>query len=147
MSNKAKIVIDDIHTDAASTAMTTSQRLDREIAAGAAPPKDEYEYIMCKGNFADPEALDKWLLARGVSTLFWGTGKAKTIELLEKDLTQALAKLDAMDGNQGAESAKVKDLEAQLAANEEVDVPLMVNYIIQDSIQRGASDIHIEPYS
>ena len=37
-------------------------------------------------------------------------------------------------------------LEAQLAANEDVDVPIMVNYIIQDAIQRGASDIHIEPW-
>ncbi|MBT3637632.1 MAG: hypothetical protein HN531_11880 [Opitutae bacterium] len=46
-------------------------------------------------------------------------GKTKTIELLEKDLTQALAQLDAMDGNQGAESAKVKDLEAQLAVAKE----------------------------
>ena len=37
-------------------------------------------------------------------------------------------------------------LEAQAAANEEVDVPMMVNYIIQDSLERGASDIHIEPW-
>ena len=42
-------------------------------------------------------------------------GKTKTIELLEKDLTKALARLDEMEGNQGAESKKVKDLEAQLA--------------------------------
>ena len=36
-------------------------------------------------------------------------------------------------------------LEAQAAASEQVDVPTMVNYIIQDSLHRGASDIHIEP--
>ena len=37
-------------------------------------------------------------------------------------------------------------LEAQAAASEQVDVPTMVNYIIQDSLHRGASDIHIEPW-
>lgn len=37
-------------------------------------------------------------------------------------------------------------LEAQAAAKEEVDVPMMVNYIIQDSLELGASDIHIEPW-
>jgi len=48
-------------------------------------------------------------------------GKAKTIELLEKDLTQALGRLDEMDGKQGTKSAKVKDLEAQLAELSEVE--------------------------
>ena len=42
-------------------------------------------------------------------------GKTKTIELLEKDLTKALARLDEMEGNQGAESETVKDLQEQLA--------------------------------
>ena len=42
-------------------------------------------------------------------------GKTKTIELLEKDLTKAVARLDEMEGNQGADLEKVKDLEAQLA--------------------------------
>ena len=37
-------------------------------------------------------------------------------------------------------------LEAQAASGEEVDVPEMVNYIIQDSLNAGASDIHIEPW-
>ena len=37
-------------------------------------------------------------------------------------------------------------LEAQAASSEEVDVPMMVNYIIQDSLERGASDIHVEPW-
>ncbi len=37
-------------------------------------------------------------------------------------------------------------VEAQAAANELVDVPQLVNYIIQDGIDRGASDIHIEPW-
>ena len=42
-------------------------------------------------------------------------GKTKTIELLEKDLTKALARLDEMEGNQGSKSEKVKDLETKLA--------------------------------
>jgi len=37
-------------------------------------------------------------------------------------------------------------LEAQAATGEDVDVPVMVNHVIQDSIDRGASDIHIEPW-
>ena len=37
-------------------------------------------------------------------------------------------------------------LEAQAASGEDVDVPDMVNYIIQDSLDAGASDIHIEPW-
>ena len=43
-------------------------------------------------------------------------------------------------------SATEQYLEAQAASSEEVDVPKMVNYIIQDSIECGASDIHIEPW-
>ena len=43
-------------------------------------------------------------------------------------------------------SATEQYLEAQAAASEQVDVPMMVNYIIQDSLHRGASDIHIEPW-
>jgi len=37
-------------------------------------------------------------------------------------------------------------VEAQAAANELVDVPQLVNYIIQDGLDRAASDIHIEPW-
>ena len=43
-------------------------------------------------------------------------------------------------------SATEQYLEAQAATSEEVDVPMMVNYVIQDSIELGASDIHIEPW-
>ena len=43
-------------------------------------------------------------------------------------------------------SATEQYLEAQAASSEEVDGPMMVNYIIQDSIECGASDIHIEPW-
>ena len=37
-------------------------------------------------------------------------------------------------------------IEAQAAANELVDVPQLVNYIIQDGLDHTASDIHIEPW-
>ncbi len=37
-------------------------------------------------------------------------------------------------------------IEAQAAANELVDVPHLVNLLVQDSLDRGASDIHIEPW-
>lgn len=43
-------------------------------------------------------------------------------------------------------SATEQYLEAQAATGDEVDVPMMVNYVIQDSLDRGASDIHIEPW-
>ncbi len=43
-------------------------------------------------------------------------------------------------------SATEQYLEAQVASSDEVDVPMMVNYIIQDALERGASDIHIEPW-
>jgi|TARA_B100001971_G_C18227896_1_gene561835 type IV pilus assembly protein PilB len=43
-------------------------------------------------------------------------------------------------------SATEQYLEAQAAGNEEADVPLMVNYIISDALDHGASDIHIEPW-
>ena len=35
---------------------------------------------------------------------------------------------------------------SQIASSEAVDVPTMVDYLIQDSLARGASDIHIEPW-
>ena len=37
-------------------------------------------------------------------------------------------------------------IEAKAAANELVEVPQLVTYIIQDGIDHGASDIHIEPW-
>ena len=37
-------------------------------------------------------------------------------------------------------------IEAQAAANELVDVPQLVTYIIQDGLDHAASDIHIEPW-
>ncbi|MDE2680513.1 MAG: GspE/PulE family protein [Verrucomicrobiota bacterium] len=37
-------------------------------------------------------------------------------------------------------------IEAQAAANELVDVPQLVNHIIQDGLDHAASDIHIEPW-
>lgn len=43
-------------------------------------------------------------------------------------------------------STAEKYLEAQAATGEDVDVPVMINHVIQDSIDRGASDIHIEPW-
>ena len=43
-------------------------------------------------------------------------------------------------------SATEQYLESKIASNEAVDVPLLVDYLIQDSLQRGASDIHIEPW-
>ena len=43
-------------------------------------------------------------------------------------------------------SATEQYIEAQAAANELVDVPQLVTYIIQDGIDHGASDIHIEPW-
>jgi type IV pilus assembly protein PilB len=43
-------------------------------------------------------------------------------------------------------SATEQYIEAQTAANELVDVPQLVTYIIQDGIDHGASDIHIEPW-
>ena len=43
-------------------------------------------------------------------------------------------------------SATEQYLEAQAASGEDVDEPDLVNYVIQDSLERGASDIHIEPW-
>ena len=43
-------------------------------------------------------------------------------------------------------SATEQYIEAQAAANELVDVPQLVTYIIQDGIDHAASDIHIEPW-
>ena len=46
-----------------------------------------------KGAFANAEALNKFLLEHGVSTLYYGTGKAKTIEKLWGELEGAEAQL------------------------------------------------------
>ena len=43
-------------------------------------------------------------------------------------------------------SATEQYLESMIASSEAVDVPTMVDYLIQDSLARGASDIHIEPW-
>jgi len=43
-------------------------------------------------------------------------------------------------------SATEQYLESMIASSEAVDVPMMVDYLIQDSLARGASDIHIEPW-
>ena len=43
-------------------------------------------------------------------------------------------------------SATEQYIAAQTSGSEDVDVPMMVNYLIQDSVAAGASDIHIEPW-
>ena len=43
-------------------------------------------------------------------------------------------------------SATEQYLESMIASSEAVDVPTMVDYLIQDSLARGASDIHIVPW-
>ena len=60
--------------------LAEAQQRDRDLAG------DKFAYIMGKGYFTDAEALDKWLLQHGVSTLFWGTGKAKTVQKLHGEL-------------------------------------------------------------
>ena len=43
-------------------------------------------------------------------------------------------------------SAAEQYINAQSAAGDEVDVPTLVNFIIQDGVEHDASDIHIEPW-
>lgn len=43
-------------------------------------------------------------------------------------------------------SAAEQYIAAQVSAGDEVDVPKMVNFVIQDGVERDASDIHIEPW-
>ena len=81
-------------------------------------------------------------------------GKTKTIELLEKDLTQALDRLKDMDDQEGVESANVRDLEAQLAeanmaldqatqASPGVDPEPLAQQVakLQESLRKALSDL------
>jgi DNA repair exonuclease SbcCD ATPase subunit len=81
------------------------------------------------------------------------TGKTKTIELLEKDLTQALRRLDEMDGHKGDESPEVKDLKAQLAVAKEAldkandtstDVEPMARQVakLEDSLRKALAELN-----
>jgi len=87
-------------------------------------------------------------LSEGIS------GKNKTIELLEKDLTQALARLKDMDDREGSESAKVRDLEEQLAetkkaldqaveSSPEVDSEPMVRQVakLEESLRNALDEL------
>ena len=87
-------------------------------------------------------------LSEGIS------GKNKTIELLEKDLTQALARLKDMDDREGSESAKVRNLEEQLAetkkaldqaveSSPEVDSEPMVRQVakLEESLRNALDEL------
>lgn len=62
----------------------------------------------------------------------------------DKDVDRLLIDLDDFDLEiTGAEEINVSDLEK---ASEEAPVIKLVNHILTDSIRKGASDIHVEPY-
>lgn len=81
-----------------------------------------------------------------------GNGKATLVDqrLVESDLTVSLDRFE-FAANEGEEFEVVEDNDeidlAQLAiASEDAPVVRLVNVLLVDSLRRGASDIHVEPY-
>lgn len=79
-----------------------------------------------------------------------GSGTKLDQRLVESDLTVSLDRFE-FDANDAGEFELVEENEeidlAQLAkASEDAPVVRLVNVLLVDSLRRGASDIHVEPY-
>jgi type IV pilus assembly protein PilB len=84
------------------------------------------------------EAIQKYYTAGGKAA-----GAATSLELVNRALEDASQHSDAVEVIEDLEEIDVASLEKQTG---EAPVIRIVNLVLMSSIQRGASDIHVEPY-
>ena len=89
----------------------------------------------------EPVVASENAIQEAIDKFYGGAAKA------EQDLDKVMAEL-----GEGAEEVEVSEEEAEVSASElehaaeEAPVIKLVNLILSESLNRGASDIHIEPY-
>jgi type IV pilus assembly protein PilB len=95
------------------------------------------------------EAIVKYYPTAGKVTLA-GSGLAasgpSTLEIASKGLEELQATLDASGDVEVLEELQEISAEALAKQGEEAPVVRLVNVVLMSAIQKGASDIHIEPY-
>jgi type IV pilus assembly protein PilB len=84
------------------------------------------------------DAIQKYYTAGGKAA-----GAATSLELVNRALEDASQNSDAVEMIEDLEEIDVASLEKQTG---EAPVIRIVNLVLMSSIQRGASDIHVEPY-
>src|SRR3984957_7264247 len=89
----------------------------------------------------EPVVASEWAIGEAISR-FYGGGEANHEELskMMKDLA-----MDDQELELAADEAEMDTATLERAA-EEAPIIKLVNLILTDSVKRGASDIHIEPY-
>ncbi|MDQ2746721.1 MAG: Flp pilus assembly complex ATPase component TadA, partial [Acidobacteriota bacterium] len=112
---------------------------------------DVFDYAVVGGGTAERFVSKKNKNGNGANGN-GANGKAAVIDqrLVESDLTVSLDRFE-FDAHEGEDFELVEDNDeidlAQLSiASEDAPVVRLVNVLLVDSLRRGASDIHVEPY-
>jgi type IV pilus assembly protein PilB len=94
------------------------------------------------------EAIQKYYPTggRGTTTASIVTSGPSTLEMASKGLEELQASLDATGDVEVLEELQEISAEALAKQGEEAPVVRLVNVVLMSAIQKGASDIHIEPY-
>jgi type IV pilus assembly protein PilB len=95
------------------------------------------------------EAIQKYYpsAAKGGAVAAAATGGGSALEMASKGLEELQASLDTGDGDvEVLEELEEISAEALAKQGEEAPVVRLVNVVLMSAIQKGASDIHIEPY-
>ena len=94
------------------------------------------------------EALDKYKFASGLSVEAVVVEEPKLAELRERALEGKNGLQDGVDEGFDLEAENVikDDADEDLSGVDETPVVKFVNKVLLDAINRGASDIHVEPY-
>jgi type II secretion system protein E len=92
------------------------------------------------------EAVQKYYPQTVKATTAVAPSGPSTLELASKGLEELQATLDGADNVEVLEELQEISAEALARQGEEAPVVRLVNVVLMSAIQKGASDIHIEPY-
>src|SRR5690349_21242897 len=92
------------------------------------------------------EAIQKYYPTAGKSVLAVQASGPSALDAASRGLEELQASLDAPDDVEVLEELQEISAEALAKQGEEAPVVRLVNVVLMSAIQKGASDIHIEPY-
>jgi type IV pilus assembly protein PilB len=92
------------------------------------------------------EAIQKYYPSAGKAPAVPQVTGPSTLEMASRGLEELQASLDAPDDVEVLEELQEISAEALAKQGEEAPVVRLVNVVLMSAIQKGASDIHIEPY-
>ncbi|MGE3520738.1 MAG: type IV-A pilus assembly ATPase PilB, partial [Vicinamibacterales bacterium] len=92
------------------------------------------------------EAIQRYYASPGKQTSSQQLSGPSTLEMASRGLEELQASLEAPDDVEVLEELQEISAEALARQGEEAPVVRLVNVVLMSAIQKGASDIHIEPY-